>query len=130
MNLFIRRIKAGDTLVFRGCSFNANWEYDCPCILYSPVRRYRISGSSGIEEMIEDVCYDLADGKAIKRGFADSDLKEFAWRGWAANGFRRRKNAIHYRVTVRFTNPDDGYDELNFEIVDIVEIDPTMKDKK
>ena len=107
-------------MVFEGCSWDAHWEYDCPCILYSPVRRYRISGSSGIEEMVEDVCFDLAAGKSIARGFDDSDLKEFAWRGWSPNGFRRRKNATHYRVTVLFTKSDDGYDELNFEIEDVV----------
>jgi hypothetical protein len=120
--LYTKYLKAGDSLVFEGCSWDAQWEYDCPCVLYSPVRRYHISGSSGIESMVEEICFDLAAGTSVKRGFEDSDLKEFAGWRWSPNGFRRRKNAMHYRVTVRFTKPDDGYDELNFTIEKIEEI--------
>jgi hypothetical protein len=118
------KIAPGKQIVFRGCAWDAHWEFDCPTVLYSPVRRYRIGSSADIETMVEDVCFDLASGGAVERGFHESDLKEFAWRGWSPNGFRHRRNAIHFAVTVRFTEPDDEYDELNFEIVKVVEVKP------
>lgn len=121
---FCPKLKAGDTLVFRGCSFDAHWEYDCPCIIYSPVRRYEIKGSSGIDGMIEDICFDLADRIPIDRGFNRSDLEEFKWRGWSPSGFRKRKNAAHYMVKVKFKKPEIGYYELDFEIVKSVTLRP------
>jgi hypothetical protein len=83
---------------------------------------YHISGSSGIETMVEDVCFDIASGKAIERGFCESDIKEFKWRNWSPRRFHLKKEACHYEVTVKFTKPDDGYDELNFEIIKVKEI--------
>lgn len=114
-------IKPGDVITFRGVAWDAQWEFDCPTVLYHPVKRYHISGSSEIVSMVEDVCYDLASGDGVERGFHESDLKEFEWRGWSPKNFHRRRGC-HMEVKVRFTKPDDGYDELNFEIISEKEV--------
>lgn len=124
MKTYMPKIAHGTTLVFRGCSWDACWEFDVPCILYSPVRRYRIGSAYDIESMVEDVCCDLADGEAVAKEFGDSDLKEFEWRGWSPRGFSRRRNAVHFKVTVRFVKPsndEDDYDGFNFQLMKVEE---------
>jgi hypothetical protein len=32
---------------FRGCIWDAGWEFDAPCVIYSPVQIYSHGGNSG-----------------------------------------------------------------------------------
>lgn len=99
---------------FRGCTWDDGWEFDAPCVLYSPIKRYGIGNNSGyLENMVEDYCIDLALGDTPRRGLTASEKKEFAWRGWSERGMRHRKRAWHRVITVRWYR--DSYGELCFE---------------
>lgn len=118
-------VKAGDILVFRGCSWcEPQWEFDAPVILYEPVHRYGFSGGVGggaIVSLLEHVCEDLCLGEDVNPDWHKGDIKEFEWRGWSSSGFARRKNAIHEEIKVRFFNESDG---LGYEIVEGFTIQP------
>lgn len=89
--------------LFYGCSFDAHWEYDCPCIVYAPVQLYGIFGNDlGVVNLVEDYCLDLTiDAPRIGK-FTEADLKEFKWRGWSPRGFAKRVNAWHQRIRVKW----------------------------
>ena len=91
--------KAGDVIEFRGCTFDADWEFDKPAILYYPVQKY---GFNSIEHLVENVCIDLLVYGYTEDKFGQSDLEEFQWRGWNPKGFAKRKNAVHKVVKVEF----------------------------
>jgi hypothetical protein len=113
------KVKAGDVVTFRGCRWDAGWEFDCPVVIYEPVERYSPNGDS-IESMAESICDDLvcyASGELpaeVADRFSDSDMKEFAWRGWDRDGFRNRKQARHESFTVRFGVDEDGNPSFEF----------------
>lgn len=119
------KVKAGDILTFRGCVWNAGWEFDAPLVIYEPVRRLCDSTSISqvsVADKIEDICIDLCTLlKGVKEDWSASDLKEFKWRGWSAAGFKRRKNACHAEVTVKFRS--DGEDELTFDVIAAAALD-------
>lgn len=104
------KAKAGDVIEFQGCAWDAHWEYDAPCVIYSPVKRYGYGGSIpwSVYQLIEEVCIDLICGRDIREGWHGSDLEEFGWRGWDKDGFARRKGAHHVRVTMEFFTDEDG----------------------
>lgn len=111
-------VKAGDRIVFRGCMFDDGWEFDAPCILYSPFKRSGIGGNIGhIEDMVEDICNDLADGRSVPRGWSEGDLKEFRWRGWSPRGFARRRQAWHREIVVEFIEDDEWDTDLSWRPV-------------
>lgn len=93
---------------FRGCCWDAGWEFDAPCVIYSPVQIYGIGGNAGelrgmVESYCIDMCIALDMGKPFPAGkLSDSDLKEFAWRGWSMRNMQRRKLAHHLLFTVRW----------------------------
>ena len=89
------------TTLFRGIFWDAGWEFDAPCILYWPCKRYGIGGNSHhLDSMVEDICIDLTLGKQPAFQWSESDLKEFKWRGWSPRGFANRKQAWHVEIGV------------------------------
>lgn len=109
------KAKIGDVIVFRGCIFDDQWEFDAPCIVYAPVKRYGIGGNSGkIDDLVEDICFDLSSGKDVQRGFSKFNLQEFKWRGWSPRGFARRR-AWHVEIKVKFVL--DEYKMLSWKVI-------------
>lgn len=106
--------KPGDTIVFRGVMFDDGWEFDAPCIIYSPCKLYSPNGgnTSEIESLVEDACIDLCMRESIQMKWSSGELKEFKWRGWSPDGFRRRKG-WHVTVTANFYEQDG---ELTFTL--------------
>lgn len=109
---------AGDRLTFRGCMWDDHWEFDAPCVLYSPICRYGIGGNSGhIYEMVENACINLSIEKMLYRGWRKSDLKEFDWRRWGTR-FGKRLNAWHREIVVEFCDDlkHEG-EEVTFRVI-------------
>lgn len=101
---------------FRGVIFDDGWEFDVPCVIYSPVERYGIGGNSGhIENMVEDYCIDLCLGNKPRNKLSVFERKEFRWRGWNMRGMCKRKKAVHVLVMVKWSKNARG--ELEFEMV-------------
>ena len=113
------KVQPGDVLTFKGVMWHEkDWEFDAPCIVYSPVLRYFQRGSickETIDDCIEDVCIDICVGNGIAKYSHPSDLKEFKWRGWSINRLSRRKNAVHVTTKVEFFIND--YGELDCKTV-------------
>ena len=103
--------------LFRGVSWDDGWEFDCPSIVIGPYQRYGIGGNiHHFVSMVEDICIDLSiDKDAVSKTFCKSDLKEFAWRGWSAANFHRRREAWHLEATVLWREEDD---EARFTITE------------
>lgn len=103
---------------FRGCMWDDHWEFDAPCVIYTPkkFRRFGIGGSGGyLETMIEDVCIDLAIGQKP----TDGGLKrECEWRGWGPR-FDRRRDAWHVVIKVHWYR--DRHGEIAFEFKEMSE---------
>lgn len=90
---------------FYGCAWDAGWEFDCPIVIYSPVKRYSPNGGSlpyDILALIEDSATDLAAGLDAPATFCASIVKEFDWRGWKPKGFRNRRTAWHIHARYAF----------------------------
>lgn len=105
----IAQVAPGARLTFLGCMWDAGWEFDAPCVIYSPVKRYGFGGnSSRIGEMVDDVCLNLADGVAVESGWDRHALREFKWRRWSRRGFARRRNAWHVEIVVEFLRDPEG----------------------
>lgn len=86
--------------LFRGVWWNDGWEFDAPCVITFPFKRYGYWGNSSVfDQMVQGVCSDLAMGLDVRRGWSESDLHEFRWRGWSTR-FERRKNAWHIAIKV------------------------------
>lgn len=103
------QVEAGDRVTFRGCLWDDGWEFDAPCVLYWPVKRYRDGGNTGaIDCLVEDVCGDLMDGSPVETGWSASDLHEFKWRHWSPRGFAQRRQAWHVEIVVEFYDTEDG----------------------
>ena len=100
------------TYLFKGCVWNAHWEFDCPAIIYSPVQRYFDNCGSickeVVEGLVEDVCIDICLKGQIDKEFNVLDKKVFKWRGWSLKGFGSRKSAVHAIVPVVFKMDKDG----------------------
>lgn len=104
-------VKPGDVVTFRGCMWDDHWEFDAPCVLYTPVKRYGYGGNSGkIGQMIEDVCIDLSLSRSysVAIPFGPGSLREFGWRRWSPRGFHLRLLAWHGEQVVRFFLDDEG----------------------
>lgn len=105
------------TVLFKGCVWDAHWEFDCPAIIYSPVCIYSDNNSSldkcTVENMVEDLCVDICVNGYAKKKFSKLDLKDFNWRGWSIKNIIKRKNTINVIVPVIFKNGKEG---LEFEI--------------
>lgn len=105
--------------VFRGCMWDAHWEYDAPSVVYEPIQRY---GYGGIVELVEDYCIDLAiaaeKGGVPRPGLSACDRKEFRWRGWRMDRMHNRANAWHLEVHIRWFRRDG---EICFEIKKVTE---------
>lgn len=112
-------VMPGDVVTFQGCTWDDHWEFDAPCVIYTPVHRYGFGGNSGkIGQMIENVCIDLclaAPLDGVQRQFGDATLREFQWRGWSPRGFKHRLCAWHIEQIVEFFRDPDG--ELASRIV-------------
>ena len=97
---------------FRGCQWNDGWEFDAPCVVYYPsrFRRYGYGGNTGaIDELVEDICMDLAtEQKPCDGGL----VQECEWRGWGPR-FNRRRDARHVVYRVRWY-VEDG--EVQWEV--------------
>lgn len=109
-------VKAGDSLIFKGCCWDEGWDFDAPLIIYSPFKRYCFTGSlceAAIEAKVEDLCIDLVLGLPYGKKWSDDTIEEFKWRGWSTR-FNRRKKAIHHSVKVDFFLNKDN--ELDFEM--------------
>lgn len=101
--------------VFRGVFWDDGWEFDAPCVMYEPCQRYSYGGNSGeFDSMVERECIAIAIGDAPKTKFSQGELKEFKWRGWSVQGFKRRKAAWHIEIAVRWRHEGD---EIEFAIV-------------
>ncbi len=95
--------------MFRGVMWDEHWEFDAPCVLYAPYKRYCDGGNTGaIDRLIEDVCEDICCGRVPQVNFYDDDLHEFEWRKWSADRFHLRKNATHVQVRVAWKVKFDG----------------------
>lgn len=104
------RIHEPCKIVFRGCQWDDGWEYDAPCAVYAPIRRYGYGGNScSIDDLVDSICGDLAEGKDVPRDWTPADFKEFEWRGWSPSGFSRRRRAVHVEIVSQFLQePLDG----------------------
>lgn len=101
--------------IFRGVMWDAHWEFDAPCVLYTPFFRYGFGGNSyHLDEMVENVCIDLSMGAEPHKDFSDSELKEFKWRGWSPHNFANRIG-WHREIIVEWSHIDG--DQLDFGIV-------------
>ncbi len=113
------KVKAGDVLMFKGVVWDEHWEFDCPCIVYTPIPRYNPNEGSisrlSIVGLVEDICIDLCLGEDLSTEFHADDLREFKWRGWSVRGFNRRRNAVRATIPVCFFM-EDG--ELSFKYLD------------
>lgn len=97
---------------FRGVMFDDGWEFDAPCVVYSPrpMRRFRVAGNSGgIDALVEDICCDITCGLELGDGGLE---RECEWRRWSLRGFAKRKRAWHVVITGRWARRDG---ELEFE---------------
>lgn len=126
------KVKAGDTLTFRGVVWNEGWDFDAPVIIYEPVCSYRSDGSiceAAIEQAVEDICIKLVLGDDVRTEWSPQDMKEFTWRGWNPNRFSKRKRAVHASFVVTFF---DGHDEmgLDFSIEPATTLATRQKEKK
>lgn len=117
--------EVGDILTFRGCCWDDGWEFGAPLIIYEPVKRYCESGGVGavsVADKVVDICIDLcSEPNGLLEDWHPSDLKEFKWRGWSPEGFKRRKAACHAEITVRFIREEDR--EIGFEVIAAAELD-------
>lgn len=96
--------------LFKGCCWDDGWEFDMPCILYFPYKRYSPFGSnsSEIDGMVEDICFALALGEKVRIGWSDGEFREFAWRGWGPSRFASRKRAWHVTIRVKWKRDETG----------------------
>jgi len=99
------KVKPGDILTFKACTWDAGWEFDAPCIVYEPLKYYCFEHP---EAAIESLCDDLCIGEVARESWHPDGLREFKWRGWNPNGFARRKNARHVTLTAEFYTDGDG----------------------
>lgn len=94
---------------FRGCIWDEGWEFDAPCILYYPVKRYTpfAGNSGGVDCLVEGLCCDISlhGIKKIDCGFTKSELRELKLRGWGLR-FDRRRNARHVRIRGKWRKED------------------------
>lgn len=116
--------------VIRGCFWDEGWEFDAPCIIYSPFFKYGHGGNCGhLYDMVEDVCIDLAicsdDAVADFEEMREELERECQWRRWSMKGFKSRKNAMHIEFRVRWFFKKNG--ELDFEVTDQIENDGPFK---
>ena len=105
---------------FRGVSFDDDWEFDIPTIIYQPIMKYLIGGGGEFERGVEDYLIDLQlylngaeNCNKPKDDLSDFEYKEFAHRGWSIPGLPRRKNATHWLARVNWKILDNG--ELDFD---------------
>lgn len=112
----VLKVTAPCTIEFCGCMWDEGWHYDAPAVLYSPFKRYtpNAGNSFAIIELAERIACDIVCEIPFIRGWHQSDLKEFAWRGWDRHNFARRKNAWHMQVRIGFYNRDG---ELHFRVI-------------
>lgn len=97
---------------FYGCSWDAEWEFDCPAIVYEPIKSYTPFATSiprGVVGLVDDFCSHATDGTISRPPFrfSEGELKEFKWRGWSIRGFKHRRGAFHVKVRVRFYRNHD-----------------------
>lgn len=109
----LEKIKSYPT-EFLGCTWNGGWEFGRPAVVYYP-GQYRRYGEDHVDNIVEDICRDLACGIQTHDGGLE---QECAWRGWGRN-FHKRKNAQHRKITVKWFI-EDG--EINFEFVKMEDI--------
>jgi len=114
-------INPGDKITFRGCMWDDGWEFDAPCVIYSPVKRYGFGGNSGqLRQMVDSICFDLGEGVDVRSDWPRDAKHEFRWRGWSPDGFARRKRAWHVEIVVQFGDRHpDGY--VEYEVASDVE---------
>lgn len=92
---------------FRGCVWNDGWEFDAPCVIYSPKKyaAFKSAGNTGgIDQLVEDICMNLALGWDHNDGGLSG---ECAWRGWGKR-FDRRRSARHVILKVRWSTDTEG----------------------
>lgn len=101
----MKRPNPGDVFEIVVVRWDAHWEFDCPVVILSPVKRYSPNGTSS-EEMAETLADDLcllADGEELH----DEDCaKEFEWRGWTWEKIARKPGAETFRF--EFFADEDG----------------------
>lgn len=87
--------------LFRGIWWDDGWEFDGPCVIYTPIKRIGDGNNSGaFGLMVEDICIDISLGKEFNGDWSESNLHEMEWRGWSPRGFARRKKATHLEAVV------------------------------
>ena len=107
----------GKEIIFRGCTWDENWEFDGSCVVYDPVGRYGISGNTSIDSMVENVALELCRDGVVIGKWSESDVDEFKWRRWDKNGFGKRKNATHVEIAIKCIVGDNG--ERWFEYIEM-----------
>ena len=93
---------------FRGCLWDDGWEFDAPCVIYYPrkLMRYAHGGNTGtLDDMVQDITYNLGEGLPPNDGGLDEDCK---WRGWSKDGMRRRRNAWHVVFKGKWVMTEEG----------------------
>jgi hypothetical protein len=94
---------------FRGVMWNDGWEFDAPCALYSPVvREIHAGNTSGIDELVETVAFELSEGRDVPR-IDDATSREFLGRQWSVTNLSRRRRAYHVLIVGKWV-VEDGYD--------------------
>ena len=113
----IPRYKTGDIIEVFGCTWDEDWEFGAPSVLYAPFKAYKEDQQSA-ESLLEDLWIDaMLDDKPMPTTWRPCTLKDFKWRGWDPKGFRRRKNARHTKITIRVLDDEEG----GYEITDASE---------
>jgi hypothetical protein len=87
--------------VFRGCMWDDHWEFDAPCVVYFPRRntRFAIGSNTGcIDQITEDICFDLSTNPSVMRTSDGGWEKERNWRGWGDRPERRKGWHVEIRV--------------------------------
>lgn len=105
-------------VTFKGCCWDAKWDYDFPTALYSPVKRYGLSSQlheKAFRNLVITLCDTLVDEEQVRNGFTTRETKVFEHHRWTFD-LKRKKSAIHGEIRVRFFfNQAGGKD---YEVLD------------
>lgn len=91
-------------VTFKGCCWDAKWEFDFPTAIYSPIRRYGMTMNivpDSFRQLVVDACEELCLHGQTRSHFTKEVTKTFEQNKWSFN-LARKKNAIHGEITVHF----------------------------
>lgn len=102
---------------FRGCRFDAGWEFDSPAVVYYPSSHRNVSENGRVDSLIEDICISISMGDDSQDGI-DEFMDQCENRGWGPRGFAKRKRAWHMLVIVTWKFGEDGNPEFEYQRIE------------